>query len=86
MAVMNIQVRYFASIREALGQASETVESTARDVAGLLTELRARGGVYAEVLADGRPVRVAVNQVMGSPLTPLQAGAEVGFFPPVTGG
>jgi molybdopterin synthase sulfur carrier subunit len=86
MAVMNIQVRYFASIREALGLASETVESTASDVAGLLTELRARGGVYADVLAEGRPVRVAVNQVMATPSTPLPAGAEVGFFPPVTGG
>ncbi len=83
---MNIQVRYFASIREALGQASEAVETAASDVAGLLSELRARGGVYAEVLADGRPVRVAVNQVMATSSTTLPAGAEVGFFPPVTGG
>ncbi|MBD8050870.1 MoaD/ThiS family protein [Limnohabitans radicicola] len=83
---MNLQVRYFASIREALGLSSEMVESHARDVAGLLNELRARGGAYAEVLAEGRPVRVAVNQVMATPSTPVAAGAEVGFFPPVTGG
>ena len=83
---MNVQVRYFASVREALGLAQEEVQTTAVDVAGLLTELRARGGTYAEVLAEGRPVRVAVNQVMGSSSTPLQAGAEIGFFPPVTGG
>jgi len=83
---MNVQVRYFASIREALGLASEEVQTTAADVAGLLTELRSRGAAYAEVLAEGRPVRVAVNQVMGTPSTPLPADAEIGFFPPVTGG
>lgn len=83
---MNLQVRYFASIREALGLSSEAVESHACDVAGLLNELRARAGAYAQVLAEGRPVRVAVNQVMATPSTPLAAGDEVGFFPPVTGG
>ena len=83
---MNVQVRYFASVREALGLAHEEVQTGAADVAGLLSELRARGGAYAEVLAEGRPVRVAVNQVMGSSSTPLPAGAEIGFFPPVTGG
>ena len=83
---MKVQVRYFASIRESLGLASEEVDTTAADVAGLLLELRSRGGAYAEVLAEGRPVRVAVNQVMGSPATALQAAAEIGFFPPVTGG
>lgn len=83
---MKVHVRYFASIRESLGLASEEVETTAADVAGLLLELRLRGEAYAEVLAQGRPVRVAVNQVMASPATPLLPEAEVGFFPPVTGG
>ena len=83
---MNLQMRYFASVREALGLSHEVVQTSASDVAGLLTDLRARGGAYAEVLAEGRPVRVAVNQVMGSSATPLHDGAEVGFFPPVTGG
>ena len=41
---------------------------------------------YAEVLARNRAVRVAVNQVMGREDTALQDGAEVAFFPPVTGG
>lgn len=83
---MNVQLRYFASVREALGLSHEEVQTSAVNVAGLLAELRSRGGAYAEVLADGRPVRVAVNQVMGSPVTPLEAGVEVGLFPPVTGG
>ena len=83
---MKIQVRYFASIRETIGQGSEEVQTSAADVAGLLAELRLRGEAYAEALAEGRPVRVAVNQVMAETSTRLQSGAEVGLFPPVTGG
>ena len=83
---MKIHLRYFASIREALGLAAEERDSRATDVAGLLAELRARGGAYAEALAEDRPVRVAVNQIMARADTPLAEGAEVGLFPPVTGG
>ena len=83
---MKIQLRYFASIREALGTATEEVNTEARDAAGLLAELRERGGVYGQALASGRPVRVAINQVMARTDTLLSEGAEVGLFPPVTGG
>ena len=83
---MKIQLRYFASIREDLGLAGEALDTPATDVTGLLRELRDRGGAYALALAEGRPVRVAVNQVMARPGTPLTEGAEVGLFPPVTGG
>ncbi len=83
---MKVQVRYFASIREALGTDTEELDTGALDAGGLLDELRARGGVHAEVLAPGRPVRMAVNQVMARPDTPLSEGVEVGLFPPVTGG
>ncbi len=83
---MNIQLRYFASIREDLGLAQEAWTTQAADAGGLLAELRARGGAYAQALAEGRPVRVAINQVMARADTPLSEGAEVGLFPPVTGG
>lgn len=83
---MKLNLRYFASIRETLGVDTEVVDATGTDVAALLTQLRARGGAYAEVLAEGRPVRAAVNQVMARPDTPLAEGAEIGLFPPVTGG
>jgi len=46
----------------------------------------ARGGAWATALAQGKAVRVAVNQEMAEPSTPLKAGDEVAFFPPVTGG
>ncbi len=83
---MRIQLRYFASIREDLGLASEAFETQATHAGDLLAELRARGGAYAQALAEGRPVRVAINQTMARADTPLAEGAEVGLFPPVTGG
>ena len=83
---MKLQMRYFASIREDLGLAAEEIQTQAGDAAGLLAELQARGGAYAQVLAPGRPVRVAINQVMARGDTLLAEGAEVGLFPPVTGG
>ena len=47
---------------------------------------QARGGAYAEALAPGKSVRVALNQTMSDETASLTEGAEVGFFPPVTGG
>jgi molybdopterin synthase sulfur carrier subunit len=83
---MRVAVRYFASIREALGQGSETVETTATTLAVLRGELIARGGTYAEALAYGRAVRMALNQTLSPESASLVEGAEVAFFPPVTGG
>ena len=83
---MKLHIKYFASIREALGQGAERVETTATTVAALRDELIARGGAYAEALARGKAVRVAVNQIMGDENSALDDGAEVAFFPPVTGG
>jgi molybdopterin synthase sulfur carrier subunit len=83
---MKIQVRYFASLREALGP-SETVELAAgATLGGLRDALLARGGRHAEVLARGRAVRCALDQVMSDESATLRDGAEVAFFPPVTGG
>jgi len=48
--------------------------------------LLARGGVHAEVLARGRAVRCALNQRMCDEAAALADGAELAFFPPVTGG
>jgi molybdopterin synthase sulfur carrier subunit len=83
---MKIQIRYFASLRETVGLGTETVETSAPDVASLRHALIARGGAYAQCLAMGLPVRVAVNQVMANDQTPLVGDCEVAFFPPVTGG
>jgi molybdopterin synthase sulfur carrier subunit len=83
---MKVTVKYFASIREAVGQGSETVQTQARTAGALRDELVARGAVHAQALARGKAVRVAVDQVMRDDSAPLEEGCEVAFFPPVTGG
>ena len=83
---MKVTVKYFASIREAIGTSGETLETSAMSLGALRDELIARGGPHALALARGRALRVAQNQVMASEATVLQDGAEIAFFPPVTGG
>ncbi len=83
---MKVNLRYFASIREALGRDRESLDTTAATLGELRDELIARGGDHAESLARGKAVRVALNQVMADETAGLTEGAEVGFFPPVTGG
>ena len=82
---MKITVRYFASIREALGS-GETLDTQAATLVALRDELIARGGVHAQALARGKAVRLALDQVMADESAALREGAEVAFFPPVTGG
>lgn len=83
---MKVQVRYFASLREALGP-GETVELDGTATLGVLRDtLLARGGRHAEALARTRAVRCALNQVMADESAAVPDGAEVAFFPPVTGG
>jgi sulfur-carrier protein len=66
-----IQLRYFASLREALGS-GETIELP--------------GGVHAQMLARGRALRCALNRQMADEHQVLHDNAELAFFPPVTGG
>lgn len=85
---MKIQLRFFASVREKLGSSGELVEldaaiTQASQVRALLV---ARGGVWAEVLASDRALRMAYNQQMIHGDMSLQDGGELAFFPPVTGG
>lgn len=83
---MKIQIRYFASIRETIGQSQEVLETRAATAGQLRDELIARGGVYTQALARGKSVRMAVRQTMSPEATALEDGDEVAFFPPVTGG
>ena len=85
---MKINMRFFASVREALGSAGETVELPAgvATVGAVRDFLIARGGAWAEALAHERALRMAFEHVMCAPDTPIREGGEVAFFPPVTGG
>ncbi len=83
---MKVQVRYFASLREALGSSESLELEDGATVGSLRDTLLALGGRHAELLARGRAVRCALNQQMCDESTALADGAEVAFFPPVTGG
>ncbi len=83
---MKVRVRYFASVREALGKSDESLDTRASTLAKLRDELIARGEPYASALARGKAVRMALDQLMSEEGAALQDASEVAFFPPVTGG
>ena len=83
---MKLTIKYFASIREAIGHSSAAHETSATTLASLRDELIATSPAHAAALARGKAVRLALNQVMSDESTVLVDGCEVAFFPPVTGG
>jgi molybdopterin synthase sulfur carrier subunit len=83
---MTVKILYFAGLREQLGTPGEDLDVSQTTVAGLRSQLMARGGAWQSALAQGKALRVAVNQEMAQPTTPVKPGDEIAFFPPVTGG
>lgn len=81
-----VEVLYFAWVRERIGVPRETVETSARTVADLVTELRARDPRYDAAFADTSALRVALDQDLSGFDAPLDGVREVAFFPPMTGG
>jgi len=83
---MTITVRYFASLREALGP-SQTLEIAGPTTLGALRDrLIASSPAHAAALARGRAVRASLDQQIADESAAVADGAEVAFFPPVTGG
>ena len=83
---MTLRLRYFASIREALGSGEPFDAAEGMTVAQLRDALIARGGAHAAALGRGRAVRTALDQVLCDEATLVPHDAEIAFFPPVTGG
>jgi molybdopterin synthase sulfur carrier subunit len=83
---MQLEIRYFAWLRERVGTASERVETEAVTVADLITELRARDEAYAHAFSDTQSIRAAVDQTLVDFDAPLAGAREIAFFPPMTGG
>ena len=50
---MKVKLKYFASIRETIGQGSEELLTKASTMAQLRAELIAKGQPYADCLAEG---------------------------------
>jgi molybdopterin synthase sulfur carrier subunit len=84
---MAVTVKFFASVREAVGVSSDSLAlpDGVATVGALRDHLAARGDNWQQAL--GHPaLRMACNQVICGADTALADGAEVAFFPPVTGG
>ncbi len=83
-----VRVLYFAWLRERAGRAEEQVvlPGDVGTVGDLVGWLRARDAAGDAAFQNAGVIRAAVNQVFATPGTPIAAGDEVAFFPPVTGG
>jgi molybdopterin synthase sulfur carrier subunit len=83
-----MKVLYFAWLKAKTGVGEEDVappEGVAT-VGQLVEFLKTRSPGHAAAFDSMSVVRVAVNQDYGGLDTPVKAGDEVAFFPPVTGG
>jgi len=76
---MQVQVRYFAALRERVGRSEERIEVPEGSTAGEVWRLATGGPLPENVL-------VAVNMEYTGPERKVADGDEVAFFPPVTGG
>jgi len=77
---MEIDVKFFASLRERMGRTSDkvTLDGDAATVSD----------VWGQVSSEPMPsnILVAVNKEYTDLTQELKSGDEVAFFPPVTGG
>ena len=83
---VKLNLRYFASLREALGPGETLEVAEGLTLGELRTLLIARSPAHAAALARGRALRCALNQALADESARPADGAEVAFFPPVTGG
>jgi sulfur-carrier protein len=81
-----IRLLYFAALRQTLGCAEESmaVPDAVHTLGDLRAHLALRGAPWEALLAP--EIRMACNQEMAGPQTPIKPGDELAFFPPVTGG
>lgn len=82
----NVDILYFAWLRERIDAPRERVLTSAATVADLVAELAARSERHAAAFADPASVRVALDQKLSDLSAPIAGVAEIAFFPPMTGG
>lgn len=86
MTSNQIDIVYFAWVRERVGHPRERISSRATTVMELIDELRLMGPEYEAAFADIAALRVAVDQQLVTFDAQVGEASEVAFFPPMTGG
>jgi molybdopterin synthase sulfur carrier subunit len=83
-----MKILYFAWLREKIGTAQEhlSLPAEVRTVGNLVAWLSARGPGYALAFSQPQIIRCAVDREFAGMDAPIEAAAEIAFFPPVTGG
>ena len=84
---MLIHLKLFAALREELGLSAEDIElpEDVETVGAARQYLAKRSSKWQSALLAGR-IRVALDQKLSHDAAALHDGAELAFFPPVTGG
>ena len=85
---MRVRILYFASLREAVGTGEESAElpgdaATPNQVRDFL---RRRGGAWESAFDSDRAIACAIDRESADWNASITDGAEIAFFPPVTGG
>ena len=81
-----VTVRFFGSLREAVGRDAVDLDLEDACIAGVRTRLAALLRADELQALSGQGVRVCVNQTIIRGNVEVCAGDEVAFLPPVTGG
>lgn len=85
---MQVKVKYFALLREAIGCDEENVTTpeTVRTAGELKAWLASSDARHGKAFSSVKRIRAAVNGTMVQDAAVIPEGAEVAYFPPVTGG
>ncbi len=85
---MNINILYFARIKESVNYSSENIDlpKDVVTVTALKNYLALRGENWANLFNGKQVIRAAINHALVDDMAKISAGDEVAFFPPVTGG
>ncbi len=85
---MNINILYFARIKESVNYSSENIDlpNEVTTVTALKNYLALRGENWANLFNGKQVIRAAINHALVDDMATISAGDEVAFFPPVTGG
>jgi molybdopterin converting factor subunit 1 len=82
--MMDVKVKYFATIRDIVGSGENTLQLPAGTTVGSL--VRILSDRYAGVRPWAPYLRVAINRTYADVGTEIRPGDEVAVIPPVSGG